>query len=133
MIPVEQTRFGGPDHPAEERGNCFVACLASVLELPLSDLPDVAADDSGWNKIDDWLMARGLYMLYLRDMEGYLPGWTIGSVPSQTLPGYEHVVVCEGGIPAWNPNPHDTRSLKDLDPEDYYVLYPMDPASLWGK
>lgn len=40
MKPVFQTRFGNsPDAP----GNCFSACVASIFECRLSDLPDEAA------------------------------------------------------------------------------------------
>jgi hypothetical protein len=39
MKPVMQTRFGqNPDGP----GNCFSACVASVLECSLADVPDEA-------------------------------------------------------------------------------------------
>lgn len=36
--PVFQTRM-----TREEAGNCFEACIASVLEVPLSDVPDFGA------------------------------------------------------------------------------------------
>jgi len=34
MKATDQTQFGDPD------GNCWVACMASILELSLEDLPD---------------------------------------------------------------------------------------------
>lgn len=34
MKPVDQTRFGKP------HGNCMQACIASILEVPLSEVPD---------------------------------------------------------------------------------------------
>lgn len=45
MIPVFQTRYA-----SETFGNCFEACLASILELPLSAIPDRAAlvDHDAW-------------------------------------------------------------------------------------
>lgn len=33
MKPVDQTTFGFPG------GNCFSACIASLLEMPLDDVP----------------------------------------------------------------------------------------------
>ena len=39
MIPVMQTRTG--QNP-EASGNCFSACVASILECTLDDLPDEA-------------------------------------------------------------------------------------------
>jgi hypothetical protein len=41
MKPVHQTLFGGPDGPTEAIGNCYPACLASLLELDLADVPHV--------------------------------------------------------------------------------------------
>jgi hypothetical protein len=53
MKPVDQTKFGKPD------GNCFAACIASVLEFPLESLPDLStyADDDGawWLAIQAWI------------------------------------------------------------------------------
>lgn len=45
MIPVFQTRYA-----VETFGNCFEACLASILELPLAAIPDRAAlvDADAW-------------------------------------------------------------------------------------
>ncbi len=41
---IEQTRFGGPRAPIAERGNCFAACLASILGCELGEV-DVPFDD----------------------------------------------------------------------------------------
>lgn len=35
MKPVDQTRFGRPD------GNCWTACVASILEVPIEELSDL--------------------------------------------------------------------------------------------
>lgn len=45
MIPVFQTR-----ERVEELGNCYQACLASVLELPLEAIPDLSrfVDGPAW-------------------------------------------------------------------------------------
>ena len=52
MKPVMQTKFG----PVE--GNCFCACLASMLELPIEDIPFY--HDVNWFKnYNDFLMTKG--------------------------------------------------------------------------
>jgi hypothetical protein len=51
---IEQTRFGGPAAPIEERGNCFAACLASILGCPLEDV-DAPFDEE--DKATYWLDA----------------------------------------------------------------------------
>jgi hypothetical protein len=89
MIPVFQTRYA-----VETFGNCFEACIASILELPLAAVPDraqfVDADawadlvattrrdggdvgelalpteyDAGEERLRGWLNARGLAWLDL--------------------------------------------------------------------
>ena len=53
-------------------GNCFQACLASVLERPLEHVPHfMAADQSGdWiHGLDRWLRTQGLFFV-----EGRLDG-----------------------------------------------------------
>lgn len=39
MKPVMQTMFGGCDAPREQLGNCYPACVASVLDIALEDVP----------------------------------------------------------------------------------------------
>jgi hypothetical protein len=58
MKPIYQTRFGGSEAPGEEQGNCFAACLASVFECALEDVPDFAGTivDGRWfGIITEWL------------------------------------------------------------------------------
>lgn len=41
MRPVYQTLFGGSDSEPETMGNCYPACIATLLELPLEVVPHV--------------------------------------------------------------------------------------------
>lgn len=41
MNPVDQTRLYDPTHK-QPPGNCWAACIASILEVPLDALPDEA-------------------------------------------------------------------------------------------
>lgn len=53
MKPVEQTKLTYPD------GNCFAACVATLLELPLEAVPDFKGD--GWyDAWLEWLKLRNL-------------------------------------------------------------------------
>lgn len=55
MIHVYQDVFGHPD------GNCGSAVIASILELPLRDVPPFKGDDGLWFvKLKQWLNERGL-------------------------------------------------------------------------
>jgi hypothetical protein len=76
MIPVDQTRLNSPgaNRPEEPPGNCFSACIASILELRLSEVPDElefwtprAHPRHSWvlyeQRMNSWLRDRGLIML----------------------------------------------------------------------
>lgn len=59
--PVFQTRYGAP------AGNCTEACIASILGVPLEDVPDLykecrreALDGNWFRVLNDWLKPRGL-------------------------------------------------------------------------
>ena len=57
MKPVRQTIFGKPD------GNCFQACVASLLEVPLEEVPSFT--EKWWLELEAWLESRGLAPLLL--------------------------------------------------------------------
>jgi hypothetical protein len=70
MIPVMQTRTSGP-HP-----NCFTACLASVLELDIADVPDfykIEPASKAMKGVNTWLHEKGLQLITLRSAEELLP------------------------------------------------------------
>lgn len=63
MKPTDQNKFGVPG------GNCFSACIASILELPIQEVPYFMSDDihgREWIiKLGNWLRPRGLYPMVL--------------------------------------------------------------------
>lgn len=135
MKPVQQTRLG-------KDGNCFAACLASILELPLEAVPDVMDDLDG--PYTDWLTR---YNAWLADTFGlYL--WNI--TPASDLPdgaqcavsqlcrqpifhliggkserGVMHSVVGFQGKVVHDPHPEST-GLKSI--VDYGFFMSLDPA-----
>lgn len=61
MIPVDQDKFGLP------HGNCMAACVASVLELPLAEVPNfVDHGDQWWAKLVEFLASRGFAVVWCR-------------------------------------------------------------------
>ncbi len=49
MKPVDQSILGGG-------GNCYAACLASILELRIEDVPNFCVQDGNWlEHVDRWL------------------------------------------------------------------------------
>jgi hypothetical protein len=67
MKPVYQTKFGVPD------GNCFNACVASVIECEIEDLPDlceVEATGQNWLiGLNDALRPMGYGVIHMEASE----------------------------------------------------------------
>lgn len=95
MIPVRQTLFG-------PGGDCYPACLASLLDCRLADVP--ALDGPGWAaRLRGWLAARGLRPVFLRGGGEPPGGPCVASV--RTVTGHAHAVVCDGGKIVHDPAP----------------------------
>lgn len=130
MTPVHQTSF----YP---QGNCYAACVASILDLPLSDVPDFVHDESGgvrerWEEFTaTWMAERGYGILkVLPYFEGvwlaplYLPEkwYCIASGPSPRF-DCNHAVVWgfhgTTSFPAHDPHPEGTffgsEEIKQFD------------------
>ena len=129
MICVQQTILG-------RGGNCFRACLASLLEMDLSMAPDVMSGPEGDNWVDrlnDWLRPRGWAAIMflqcketdrmVKDIIAIACGLSPRSQGEEVL---MHAVVWHNGRCLWDPHP-DGGGLKGK-PRDYLVLIPLDPA-----
>lgn len=56
MKPIDQTVFGAG------KGNCFAACVAAVLELPIEKVPNFCVDfgEEWFAELEKWLEPFGL-------------------------------------------------------------------------
>ena len=121
MKPVPQTILTAPS------GNCFPACLASILELDLAEVPNFQGTD--WQlQYHAWLRPLGLAMLMTalpageqleRFADVVLPGYTILAVDSPRFAPLLHAVVALDGEVVWDPHPA-------AQPADY-------PALVWRE
>ena len=87
MRPVDQTTFGVPG------GNCFSACVASLLSLPIDEVPYFMGADDWFAYFEDWLGSRGHYPLCFHVAQYTPPGLHILSGRSPRGP---HSVVARG-------------------------------------
>ena len=112
MKPVFQTKFGVPE------GNCFAACLASVFEIELDEVPDFGIADDWYIKFSDWMKVR----FDIRPLELHIPAMSrqnwkpngyhlISGVGSR---GIYHSVVGLDGVAVHDPFPGgiDLRTME---------------------
>jgi hypothetical protein len=133
---VEQTILDPPD------GNCFAACVASILELPIDMVPNYRSEGDGWwHEWQEWLKPRNLALLgWPSDDLGNdqvradtLRGYSICTVRYE-LPsgGLNHSVVCLNGNMVWNPHPlRSTRCPDSI--QDWIVFRVLDPSLTSAK
>jgi hypothetical protein len=129
MIRVDQTMFG---HPG---GNCYSACLASLLEMPCSDVPyfmgGVEESDGRWaQRVAAWLKPLALYPMFFNivDPEKYEREklWPKGYfiLCGRSSRG-DHAVVAREGMIVHDPHP----SREGLISSDAFtILLPFDYA-----
>lgn len=128
MIPVYQTRTVANDGA----GNCFNACVASILERPLRDVCDVLPDFEGdyWGQWREWLATLGLEINFVPLNQGPPKGFAIATgLGGRTYPDDHakagqpimHAAVVFNGEPVHDPFPGakwfgDIRYFWTLDP-----------------
>lgn len=121
MKPVDQTRFGIEEHLTEAPGNCWPACIASILECDLSNVPDEAdfwepgmTHSQSWRlyepAVHKWLHERGLLLLEVKCSAVFFSGQRfdplcIMSGPSPRNPEVNHAVVGCGNEIIHDPHP----------------------------
>lgn len=132
MKPVDQTIFGPGEGAAA--GNCWSACIASILELPLAEVPHFVAveGDDWWLAMQAWLQERGLQAVHFevagKDLsELWEPkGFTIltGDSPRGD---FLHAVIGEGFSMIHDPHP-SRAGLRNVIEVDVFAV--LDPARL---
>lgn len=89
---VLQTKFGIPD------GNCFSACVATLMELPIEEVPEYQCDYSNvrwWEMWVEWFRERNI----IPEVNEECPeGWAIGNLKNPC-----HSVIVRDGRIVWNP------------------------------
>ena len=135
MIKVYQTIVG------KKRGNCMQATVASLLELPLDDVPHFLLKKNlgtfGMHKFfwklgfEPCYINRGKFdtefMRKIAVFDGGVNGYFYGVVKSQTFENVWHAVIVDENLNiVHDPNPNQ-KALKLLpdDVEGIYVMHDM--------
>ena len=70
MIPTKQTVLHDPDNG--HIGNCLSAVLASLLHVPIEDIPLFVDPDTWTSELNAWLRPLGLGYLVVEGAAGYI-------------------------------------------------------------
>lgn len=141
MLPVKQTRvgFGEGNEPP---GNCWAACIASIFEVNLEELPDEAKHwtkgckpEDSWEsherEVLDWLKEKGYVLVTVRCHQLFVNGqgwrfndcYNILSGPSPRNPALQHAVVGKGNKIVHDPHPSNDGLAGDPDKDWYYEFF----------
>lgn len=101
MTPVDQTILHDPDTGAI--GNCWQAAVATLLDLPLDDVPHFAAADDFDGLWHWWLHERRMVCMHvgLLDLPNDIPCLLVGTSPRDIA----HIVVGIGTRMVHDPHP----------------------------
>lgn len=96
----------------EEEGNCFEASIASILEIPIEQVPDFqSTNDAGpWmDEFNEWLRLFGLQAVHLepaeRNMELVRDCCCEATIRSPRMYWLYHSVVVKNGVVIHDPHP----------------------------
>lgn len=126
MKPVTQTITG-------EKGNCFPACLASLFEIPIQEIPNFieAGPDAEdfWSAARAWLRERGWGILPINLGTGFGPECLHGyqMVWGTSPRGRTHATIWKDGVMVHDPHP-DQSGLSTVEGAD--LLYPLDAGAM---
>jgi hypothetical protein len=116
--PVDQTKFGVPG------GNCFSACVASLLSVPVDDVPYFMGEKDWLRPLADWLQPRGFYPIFF-NLGPHVGDWRpqgLYVLGGESARG-PHAVVARGDEVVHDPHPSRTGLLTH---EDATIIVPLD-------
>lgn len=125
MKPVEQTIMGEP------HGDCLRACVASILELPIEQVPNFQQEDGNihwYDRWQGWLAQFNLGWLswqYDQAVPWFPPGYAIVGADSPRGP-FKHAIVVYDGKIVWDPSPMREQGVGQW--RDVTVFMALDPS-----
>ncbi len=101
MKPVYQTKFG-------DEGNCLEACLASLLEIPIEDVPTLEpqpGDTVHWiDKMNNFLRQYGITTMFFQPNLP-VPKNTYYLISGISPRGLDHATIGKNGVIVHDPHP----------------------------
>ena len=118
MTPVLQT------YVEQSRANCLAACIASILNLPLAEVPDTGGKSAfdQYTVLQAWLKERkGALLRVDGQVTPFLTGDVFYVLTGQGPRGQRHAVVAQGNDIVHDPHP-EGGGLLDRDGAYFLLL-----------
>lgn len=127
MKKVFQTLFG------EEKGNCFQAAVASILEMDLEQVPHFCKDnpnDDWYFAFVDWLRSFGFSAIHIAATPEVLESANLDGcyiiVSGKSPRGLQHSCVYRGKRLKHDP----IKGMQGVKPMGIDIIFPVDPAEV---
>lgn len=113
MKPIKQTVLTDRDANPPVIGNCFQACVASLLELPICEVPHFCDCNSWPMNFHRWLEARGLTSVQFsqQDLDGRSGFWGYHIIAGPSPRHGRHGVIGYNGEIVFDPHPSNEGLL----------------------
>jgi len=104
----------------DTNGNCLAACISSLLDANIDDVPNPQKD--WWHEVNKWLLENhACEMMNITFNENHMPSIPMIAVgDSPNYPGKKHAVLWKNKKMIFDPSPND-KGLNGK-PEYYIVL-----------
>jgi len=132
MIPVEQTILKPP------LGNCYAACIASIFEVDLDDVPHCTEEEGtagdSWIEYEarlnrEFFNPRGFMSVIIDANAGWVPS-TYAVLSAKSPRGdWEHAVVWNGKEIEYDPHPKRDMGVGEW--KCWVVFLAINPSRMW--
>ena len=114
LYPVKQTRLHKGLQPISDRGNCFPACIASLLNMQVEDVIQIQEhyDNPEWPQIlQRWLNSKGYRWRSIEQGEDVRGKYILVSGTSPRFSNCTHIVIYKDGVMVHDPHPDNGKRL----------------------
>lgn len=124
MIPTQQNTAHDPENG--KNGNCLSAVLASLLHLPVDEVP-VFSEEKQWVKdLNVWLRQYGLAFVLMPNTDflethGIKGVWHEMAGITSRFKGIEHSCVAKDGVLVFDPSIYNT-GLQDIRTCGFFIM-----------
>lgn len=126
MKPVFQTEFYDPENPDVAYGNCLQACVASLFELEIDEVPRFEGSKQFFD-LTRWLRTRNVGVSWMQEIRYFMaPYIRSGKSPRGN---WHHAVIYDMNNLLHDPHPDGTGiEPEEVDPHGMYYFYVLDPS-----